>query len=122
MPEGGDEFLAYPYCEACLAHVRASQKLTTANLVGANMALWGVVLLWYSGPFIVAGPALAGIYVIGSHKTVKPTLKDSCSSAGLACRVIWYRRNSYVFSFASEAYAEEFRATNSAVLTPEAVR
>ena len=86
------------------------------------MALWGVVLLWYTGPFVVAGPFLAGIYVIGSHKAVKPALKDSCSATGLACRVIWYRRNSYVFSFTNEAYAAEFRAANSAVLTPEAVR
>ncbi len=122
MPEGEDELLIYPYCEVCLAHVRASQKLTTANLVGANMALWGVVLLWYTGPFVVAGPALAGIYLVGNYKTVKPALKAVCASAGLACRVIWYRRNSYIFSFAHEAYASEFRAANSGVLTPETVR
>lgn len=118
--DGPDGALELPYCQICLGHFRRYQQGGVANMVTFNLLVWGIALPMLSGfpgVWSLAGPGFAGAYYLRS-KGNPPTMKESCSTEGYACRAIWYRRSTYVFSFSSEDYAQLFRNANLAALTP----
>lgn len=118
MPED-NVVLSYPYCKDCLEHVRASQSLASASLIALNIAVWSVAFTLQLTPayIVFGGPVVAGLYLAGARKKNMPKLKPDCTAAELACRAIWYRKNTYVFSFANEKYAESFAQANRASLS-----
>lgn len=123
MPEP-IEPLKYPYCSHCIDHLRAAQGVDTAKLVAVNVGVWGVAFPMFANapmPYLLVAPALAaGLYLraLGQRRsTVR--LKETCTHSFSACRVVWYRRSTYQFSFASERYAALFKKANAAVLVEE---
>gem|GEM_PF-2774204 len=118
------EPLRYPYCTSCVNHLRAAQGVDTAKLVAVNVGVWGVALPMFANAptqYLLVAPAFAAaLYVkaVGRRRTAVQ-LKEGCGHPLVACRVVWYRRTTYQFSFASERYAGLFREANSAVLVEE---
>lgn len=123
MPEP-IEPLRFPYCSYCVAHLRATQGADTAKLVAVNIGVWGVAIPMFAnapvGYLLLAPTVAAAFYAhaqIQRNRTVR--LKENCTHPVVACRVAWYRRSTYQFSFASEEYANLFREANRAQLVQE---
>lgn len=115
-----DRPLELPYCEACLKHVRKYQMGTTWILLGVIAATWGYVLAQSAGGYgawLAIPPAFGGgLALFGFGARRSPGTKRNCHANDVSVRCIWHRRDEYRFSFASEAYAEKFRAANERLL------
>lgn len=113
-----------PYCGVCLEHLRRWQKAANKNLVVANILIWGVALglVTHLPVYVLLGvPVLAGAYWYSASKRETGT-KTSCATDGRACKAVWHRRQTYVFSFASQQYANLFREENKDLLTDPSLR
>lgn len=126
-PRGGGqpdpllEPLEFPYCSACLAHLRQAQESSTRNLIAGNLLIWGMAVPFMAGmspALMAAGPISAGVY-LAAQKRGEAGMKENCAHSGAACRVVWHRRNTYLFTFASEKYAQMFSDANAAVISKE---
>jgi hypothetical protein len=114
------ESISLPYCQACLGHFREWQRSNNANLVAANIGIWGLAACFaghLSAYLLPIGPVAAGGYLIYRKRVGQMPLKPTCATRGRACVVVWYRGPTYIYSFASEKYAEEFRKLNAEVVT-----
>ncbi|KAA0228535.1 MAG: hypothetical protein D8M53_00815 [Armatimonadetes bacterium] len=105
-----------PYCDECLRHVRKYQMGTTWILLGVIVATWGFVFTRSaggSGAWLAVPPAIGGaLAVFGLAGRRSPGIKPNCQANDVSVRCVWHRRDEYRFSFASQAYAEKFRAAN----------
>ncbi|MDQ2985407.1 MAG: hypothetical protein M3R13_01640 [Armatimonadota bacterium] len=113
------EPLAFPYCTACKAHLRASQNRKSSNLVALNLAIWGIGLPLAVGlpaASLLIGPALGG-YLYMRNKRSDLRASAECSAEGSAVRVTWLRKHSYEFSFTRKETAKAFLELNRSVLS-----
>ncbi|MCH8273244.1 MAG: hypothetical protein IH851_00440 [Armatimonadetes bacterium] len=121
MPEPDDPLLL-PYCFDCFEHLHASQTVGTMQLLALNVAVWGVAAMMIAnlgGTVLAIGPAAGLALYIYARKIAAERIrkKPSCAGADIVMRSVWDRRETYIFSFASESYAEEFRKANEGVLS-----
>jgi hypothetical protein len=124
LPDATQDPFEIPYCTECLNHLKASQDLTTANLVALNIAIWSsAIALMAALPSValISGPTIAGVYYVWVNKKHAENIncKETCAGKGIVFRSLWYRKSTYLFSFASETYANQFRELNTKSLTPE---
>ncbi len=113
-----------PYCAICLEHLQTWQKTANKNLVAANILIWGVALglVAHMPLYILLGvPVMAAAYSFSASKRETGT-KPSCATDGRSCKAIWHRRQTYIFSFASQQYANFFEAENKDSLTDRPLR
>lgn len=113
-----------PYSEACLSRLKFGIWRSTWRLVALSAALWagGLPVAIGAGPvYYLPGFLLtAGILVWTerlSRRNCCPT--PGCRRFGDAMRAIWWRKSTYIFSFASQSYAEQFKLANERYLTRE---
>jgi len=122
LPEP-EKQLAVPYCQDCLAAFRFRQSLATRGLIALNVAVWGAYALFSVLPlgtaFAVMVPVGAAIY---APLWLKGRSMPSPQFGGVGMRAVWYRRTTYVFSFASEEYAKSFERENKKWLTPDELK
>lgn len=116
--------LELPYCEPCRKNLVTSQWHGTWKLVALNIVIWGVAaLLMAKLPLWVAFVPvfLGGIVLFWATTTAKHETSqvEGAVSNDVVVRCLWHRKATYVFSFAREAYAEEFRKLNALSLTPQ---
>lgn len=118
------EPLMIPYCAVCLEHLQRWQKAANRNLVATNVFIWGIALgLVADLPvyLVLAVPVMAAAYWFSASNKVAGT-KPSCATDGRACKAIWHRRQTYIFSFASQQYANLFREESKSSLTDPSLR
>lgn len=117
-----EEPFSIPYCSTCLSHLRAYEWLNTWRLISLNIGVWWVALGLVGNVYGVAlliGPSFAILIYGEAYRRLRESLKrkPTCHSTESAVRFIWYRKNTYVFSFASPEYAGEFTKLNYKNLT-----
>jgi len=118
------EPLMIPYCGVCLGHLGRWQKAANRNLVAANVLIWGVALGLVTHlpvDVLLAVPVLAAAYWYSASRGETGS-KWSCATVGRASKAIWHRRQTYIFSFASQQYANLFQEMNEDSLTDPSLR
>ncbi|HET6645048.1 MAG TPA: hypothetical protein VFG65_06070, partial [Fimbriimonadales bacterium] len=88
------ESISLPYCQACLGHFREWQRSNNANLVAANIGIWGLAACFaghLSAYLLPIGPVAAGGYLIYRKRVGQMPLKPTCATRDRACVVVWHR-------------------------------